>query len=191
MTRIVKKASLIVFAFTLAVMTLSCSKMRSSYSEEAERDSVIVLDDWWNVDYIKNGCEMRAEQGKDGNPYASRCPANLPAEQIVSQFDNDLKIAFASEGTCHGLSLLTFSEDMAKAAVKNPSAPAIGKEKTMAEASHWSLMFDFDGRHENQNGSGWSLVDPSQHVFNGQIRSTLNLATDVCKLVKRVGGNTD
>ena len=177
-----------VFALILAVIaiTLGCSETKSK-SEESKRDPIIVLDDWWNVDYIKNGCQMLAQQGDP----TLLCPANLSAQQIVSQFDNNLKVAFASESSCHGLSLLTFSEDMAKAAVKNPSAPATGKEKVMAEAAHWSLMFDFDGRHENQNGSGWSLVDPSRHTFNGQIRSTQSLAQDVCKIVKGVGGSTD
>ena len=169
----------------LSVITLGCSETKSK--SEPKRDPVIVLDDWWNVDYIKNGCQMLAQQGDP----TLLCPANLSAQQIVSQFDNDLKVAFASESTCHGLSLLSFSDDMARAAVKNPSAPATGKAKVMAEAQHWSLMFDFDGRHENQNGSGWSLVDPSQHVFNGQIRSTQALAQDLCKIVKGVGGTTD
>lgn len=169
----------------LSVITLGCSETKSK--SEPKRDPVIVLDDWWNVDYIKNGCQMLAQQGDP----TLLCPANLSAQQIVSQFDNDLKVAFASESTCHGLSLLSFSDDMARAAVKNPSPPATGKAKVMAEAQHWSLMFDFDGRHENQNGSSWSLVDPSQHAFNGQIRSTQGLAQDVCKIVKGVGGTTD
>jgi hypothetical protein len=151
---------------------------------EPRRDPVIVLDDWWNVDYIKNGCEMFAKEG-------SPCPATLSAERIVGQFDNDLKVAFAAESTCHGLSLLTLSPEMINAAVKNPSAPATGKAKTMAESVHWSLMFDFNGQQENQNGSGWSLVDPSQHVFNGQIKTTQSLAQEVCKIVNGVGGRTD
>lgn len=176
-------------ALTIAVIAaaVGCTETKSTRDEQ-RRDPVIVLDDWWNVDYIKNGCKMYAQQGDP----ASLCPAgNLEAKQIVSQFDNDLKVAFASESSCHGLSLLTFSEDMAKAAVKYPSAPAKGTEKVMAEAEHWSLMFDFDGRHENQNGSGWSLVDPSRHVFKGQIRSTKTLAQDICKIVNGVGGSTD
>ena len=175
-------------ALILAVIAtaLACTE-RKSNSEEPKRDPVIVLDDWWNTDYIKNGCEMFAQQGDP----ASLCPANLTPKQIVSQFDNDLKVAFASESSCHGLSLLTLSEDMVLAAVKNPSAPATGKEKVMAEADDWILMFDFHGRHESQSGSGWSLVGPSGHVFNGQIRSTQSLAQDVCKIVKGIGGSTD
>lgn len=172
-------------AFTAAVMAMSnCSRTKSSNPEGLKRDPVIVLDDWWNVDYIKNGCEMFA---KNGSP----CPTTVSAEDIVSHFDNDLKVAFASETTCHGLSLLTFSQDMAHEAVRNPSAPATGKAKTMAESQHWSLMFDFDGRHERQDGSGWSLVDPSQHVYNGQIKTTQILAQDVCKIVNGLGGRTD
>jgi hypothetical protein len=115
----------------------------------------------------------------------------LSAEHIVGQFDSDLKVAFAAEITCHGLSLLMLSPEMVNAAVKNPSAPATGNAKTMGKSSHWSLMFDFNRQQENQNGSGWSLVDPSQHVFNGQIKTTQSLAQEVCKIVNGVGGRTD
>src|SRR5206468_2216770 len=129
------------FVIALILLTLGCAKSKSD-AEELKRDAVIVLDDWWNVDYIKSSCELAAQQLKGSNPYASPCPANLSAEQIVSQFDKELKLAFASENTCHGLSLLTFSPEMASAAVKSPSAPVVGKEKVMAEGIHWSLMFD-------------------------------------------------
>lgn len=176
----------IAFVLIVIIAALGCTETKST-PDQSKRDPIIVLDDWWNVDYIKNGCQMLAQQ----HDPTLLCPANLEPKQIVRQFDNDLKVAFASESACHGLSLLTFSDDMALAAAKNPSAPATGTQKVMAEAEHWSLMFDFDGRHENQNGSDWSLVDPSRHVFNGQIRSTQSLAQDVCKIVKGVGGTTD
>jgi hypothetical protein len=181
-----KNVKVLSLAFIVALMSAApgCTRTKSSDVEESKRDPVIVLDDWWNVDYIKNGCEMYA---KEGTP----CPVTLSPERIVGQFDNELKVAFASESTCHGLSLLTLSPEMIQAAVKNPSAPATGKAKTMAGAQHWSLMFDFDGHQANQSGRGWSLVDPSQHVYNGEIKTTQTLAQDICKVVSGVGGSTD
>jgi len=182
--RVTVTKATILFGLLVAVATSGCSRTKPSKADAPRIDPVIVLDDWWNVDYVKNGCEMYAKQG-------SPCPATPSAEELVRQFDNDLKIAFASEATCHGLSLLTFTPDMAHAAVKNPSAPATGKAKTMAESQHWSLMFDLDGHHENQKGRGWTLVGPSQQAFNGEIKTTQALALDICKIVNGVGGSTD
>ena len=121
-----KTAVYVVLVITVIAATIGCSEKSKSEDAagiETKRDPVIVLDDWWNVDYIKNGCQLLAQQRDP----TLLCPANL----------------------------------------------------------------DFDGRHENQNGSDWSLVDSSRHVFNGQIRSTQSLAQDVCKIVKGVGGSTD
>ena len=191
--RVVIGALCAVLLFALVIAPSSgCSRTKQnadatrseSKRDPAQIDPVVVLDDWWNVDYVKNGCEMYAKQG-------SPCPATPSAEELVRAFDNSLKVAFASEATCHGLSLLTFTPDMANAAVKNPSAPATGKAKTMAESQHWSLMFDLDGRQENQNGRGWTLVGPSQQAFNGEIKTTQGVAQDVCKIVNGVGGSTD
>src|SRR6266849_8861243 len=71
----------------------------------------IVFDDWWNVDYVKNGCEMAAQNGKP-------CPTRTPQE-VVTEFENELEVAFASESACHGLSLSHFTPEMAAAAAKN------------------------------------------------------------------------
>ena len=92
----------------------------------------IVFDEWWNVDYVKNGCEMASQNGRP-------CPlARTPAD-VVREFEDELEVVFASENECHGLSLVHFTPAMAQAAVKNPNAPATGSMATMAGPS-WSLM---------------------------------------------------
>jgi len=143
----------------------------------------IVFDDWWNVDYVKNGCELGA---RNGYP----CPADRTPEEIVREFENELDIAFASESACHGLSLIRFTPEMAQAAVKNPNAPATGAMAKTAGPS-WSLMFDLDGHSNTQAGQTWTLVDPEQHAFNGRVIAPQQVVQQICKIVKHVGGKTD
>lgn len=148
----------------------------------------IVLDDWWNIDYVKNGCERAAELAKEGNPYAKPCPVG--STDIVKEFEDELEVAFASESACHGLVLLHFTPEMANAAVNNPNAPATG---TMAKTAgdNWSLMLDLDGHSHTQAGQGWTLVGPANRVLNGSISTPQRLAQEVCKIAKGVGGNTE
>jgi hypothetical protein len=143
----------------------------------------IVFDDWWNVDYVKNGCELAAS---NGNP----CPMESTPADVVKEFENELVLAFASESACHGLSLTHFTPEMANAAVKNPNAPATGAAATMAGDS-WSFMLDLDGHSRTQQGGSWTLVDKAQHVLNGHISTPLHTMQQVCKVVKGIGGKVE
>lgn len=139
---------------------------------------VIVFDDWWNVDYVKNGCEYLAQFGKT---------CTRSAKETVNDFENEVDVAFSTENACHGLVLLHFTPEMAQAAAKNPSAPATGKMLAATE-THWSLMLDLDGTIQTQAGQGWSLVDSSNNVLKGEITTPKRLVEQVCKIVKGVGG---
>jgi hypothetical protein len=143
-----------------------------------------VFDDWWNVDYVKNGCELSLQ-----NSHAKPCRASTP-EGIVAEFENEVDVAFASEAVCHGLELVHLTPEMIKTAVKNPAAPATG---TMAKAAtaQWTLMLDLDGHSYKQAGSGWNLANPSNHIFSGRITTPKRLVQQVCKIVKGVGGTAD
>jgi hypothetical protein len=171
----------------VAVLSVGC---RSSKNTDANETVPIVLDNWWTIDFVKNGCEMQANEAQRGNPYARPCQNDVSPEDTVRSFEQELQVSFASEAACHGLSLVQFTPEMANNAAKDPNAPATGATKALAE-KHWTLMFDLQGNTETQEGSDWSLVDPSQHVFNGRITNSQRLALDVCKIVKGVGGKTD
>jgi hypothetical protein len=125
----------------------------------------IVFDDWWNVDYVKNGCELYAKSAK---------PCTRPAEETVRDFENEVDTAFATESACHGLLLLHFTPEMAQAAAKNPAAPATGKMLMAAEA-HWSLILDLDGHSSTQAGQGWTLVNSSNNALTGKITTPKRL----------------
>jgi hypothetical protein len=146
-----------------------------------------VFDDWWNVDYVKDGCKLSAEWVKQGYPGAKLCVTDSTPAEIVKEFEDELIVTFASEGTCHGLSLLHFTPEMAEAAVKNPNAPATeAAAKTMGP--NWSLMLDLTGSSHIQTGRGWTLVDSERHVLNGRITSPQRTVQQICKVVKGVGG---
>jgi hypothetical protein len=149
----------------------------------------IFFDDWWNVDYVKNGCELTAEQG-GSSYYARPCQADRTPVDIVREFENKLEVAFASESSCHGLSLFHFTPEMASAAVKNPNAPATGAAAKMAE-NNWQLMLDLDGRSYTQVGRGWTLVDSERHVLNGRITTPHRMMQQVCRIAKGVGGRIE
>lgn len=149
----------------------------------------IIFDDWWNVDYVKNGCALTAEQG-GSSYYAKPCQPDRTPADIVRDFENRLEVAFASESSCHGLSLLHFTPEMAPAAVKNPTAIATGAAAKMA-GDNWQLMLDLDGRSYTQAGRGWTLVDRANHVLNGRITTPQRVMQQVCKIAKGVGGRIE
>jgi hypothetical protein len=105
---------------------------QSSVSKPAS----IVFDDWWNIDYVKNGCELAVQ-----NHFK---PCATTPEEAVREFENQVDVAFASESVCHGLELVHFTPGMAQGAAKNPAAPAKGIMLTAATAQ-WSLMLDLSG----------------------------------------------
>lgn len=143
----------------------------------------IVFDDWWNVDYVKNGCELAA---RNANP----CPADRMPKDVVREFESELEVAFASEGACHGLSMVHFTPEMANLAAKNPNAPATGAMAKMA-GDNWSLMLDLDGHSQTQVGRGWTLVDSARHALNGRITTPQRVIQQVCKIVGGVGGKAE
>ncbi|HEV2297434.1 MAG TPA: hypothetical protein VGR72_02830 [Candidatus Acidoferrales bacterium] len=143
----------------------------------------IVFDDWWNVDYVKNGCELSARNTKP-------CPTYRTPQDVVKDFENKLEVAFASEAACHGLSMVHFTSDMANTAVKNPNAPATGAMAKTVDAN-WTLMLDLDGHSHTQVGHGWTLVDSKHHVFNGSITSPERVVQKTCRIVKGIGGKPE
>ena len=154
----------------------------------------IVFDDWWNIDYVKNGCEIAASEANHGNAFAKPCPVASTLKEIVKEFEDELEVAFASESVCHGLSLLHLTPEMVNTAVKHPMAPATGTLAKVA-TDHWALMLDLDGHSDGhshtQSGQGWSLVDPANRVLNGRITTPRRVVQQLCKIAKGVGGKSE
>jgi hypothetical protein len=122
--------------------------------------------------------------------HAKPCRTDSTPADIVKEFEDKLEVAFASESSCHGLSLLHFTPEMAAAAVKNPSAPATGAAAKMA-GDMWQLMLDLDGTSYTQAGRGWSLVDSDRHALNGRITTPQRVMQQVCRIAKGMGGKIE
>jgi hypothetical protein len=150
-----------------------------SQSAAVRKPLPIVFDDWWNVDYVKNSCELWKQFGE---------PCTRTPEDTVREFENEVEVAFATERACHGMVLLHLTPEMVQTGLKNPSAPATGK---MLEVSteHWQLILDLDGRSPKQVGREWTLSPPSSGAaLNGRITTPVRLAQQICKIAKGVGG---
>lgn len=166
-------------------LVLGCAVAFANGQEPAKRKFFpIVFDDWWNVDYVKNGCELAAKN-------ATPCPADSTPEDTVKEFENELEVAFASESACHGLVLTHLTPAMVDTAVKNPSAKATGTMATVAKEQWWSLILDLDGHSRNQIGQDWSLVDPTRKALNGHITTPHRTIQQICRIAKGVGGKTE
>jgi hypothetical protein len=119
------------FLLVIAIFSVACTQ-----TPPKEKYLPIVFDDWWNVDYVKNGCELGSQNGMP-------CPSDKAPKDIVREFENELQVMFASENACHELTLVHFTPEMAQAAVKNPNALAtVAMAKTAGPS--WSLMLDLD-----------------------------------------------
>jgi hypothetical protein len=174
----------------VALVVVGAVSFSPGQSAQESKFLPIVFDDWWNIDYVKNGCEMAANAAKRGNPYAKPCPVDKTPAGIVKDFEDALEVAFASESACHGLSLLHFTPEMANATVKNPNAPASGTMARMA-GDNWWLMLDLDGHNHSQAGRGWTLLGPAHHLLSGRITTPQRIVQQICKIAKGVGGKTE
>lgn len=158
--------SLLLFA------TLALSACHSSSS--STHPDVVVLDDWWSIDFVRNGCQLFK------NP---DCRLRT-GEEIVSKTDSDFEIALATESTCSGLSLMHFYGS------GNP------EKRTMEVMTvpHWFLILDI---HSDSSITGWTLCYPEgkDNKPGGQIRGDATtvgkLAETVCKIAKGTGGRVD
>lgn len=74
----------------LFALSIGCTKQRP----------IVLIDDWWNVDYAKNACSSRASSN---NP----CGADPTAE--VKDFEARLETAFAADPSCNGVVLQKLS----------------------------------------------------------------------------------
>ncbi len=150
-----------------------------TFGQAASGPVSIVLDDWWNIDYVKNGCELAAR---------NTTPCSQTPEETVGEFEAELRVAFASERACHGVTLLSFTPEMAQAAVTNPAGRA-SKEAAATLKAKWQLMLDLDGHSHTQVGRGWSISNLSTNaILHGRISTPERLAQRICRIAKGIGG---
>ena len=147
---------------------LSCTK---------KNPKTIVFDDWWNVDYLKNACQLQIQSGHG-------CLRS--ADEIAAEAENAIQVAFSSEPDCHDVRLLHFTAQMANAALKNPSARVTGYMKETANSEYWSLMLDLPG--DNYSAGDWTMVKRAV-VLKGDLSNLATAVRQVCAIAKGTGGS--
>jgi hypothetical protein len=121
----------------------------------------IVVDDWWNVDFAKNGCELRG--GCIGDPVAE-----------VRDFEAQLSTSFATDTSCHSVVLASYI------------GPA-GQSSNAASKADWQLMLDFNVGEASQS---WKMVHRTGDNFytTGQ-GNPKEIAHSICAVVNHTGGS--
>ena len=139
----------------VALFLLGCTKT----------ESIVAVDDWWNVDYAKNGCEMRAHTG---NP----CVGD-PADE-VRDFEAQMATFFATDPSCSGIVLATF-------------IGPVGQSSSAASKAGWQLMLDFTVGEASQQ---WSMVHRTgdNHYTTGQ-GNPREMAHSICAVMNHTGGS--
>jgi hypothetical protein len=130
-----------------------------------KRESIVVVDDWWNVDDAKIGCELRAHSR---NP----CVGDPVAE--VRDFEAQLGTSFATDPSCRGVVLATFNGP-------------VGQSSSAASKAGWQLMLDFVVGEVSQQ---WSMVHRTgdNHYTTGRGNPS-EIAHSVCAVVNHTGGS--
>jgi hypothetical protein len=171
MAEMTMRLSGLVLSFSLlAALALSACHRTSS----STHPDLIVMDDWWSIDFVRNGCQFSR------NP---DCQTST-AQEIVSKTDSDFEVAFATEGTCSGLSLMHFY---------GPGKTDTHTTDVMT-APHWFLILDI---HSDSSITGWTLGYPKgkDGKLGGQVRGDATtvdkLAETVCKIARGTGGRIE
>jgi hypothetical protein len=115
----------------------------------AKRKPILVVDDWWNVDDAKSGCQMR-RTGSD--------PCIDDPVVAVREFEAQLRAVFASDSFCRDIALAQYG------------GPEQVNSRAAAEAdadkADYQLMLDFV---VDQPSQGWSMMHRHQRT-SGQGR---------------------
>jgi hypothetical protein len=124
----------------------------------------IVIDDWYNVDFVKDRCSIPAFA-----VYFPNCADADPTFQVRG-FEDRLRTAFASESKCHGITVVTYGGP------RKAHTPARGRDD-------WSLMIDFAPGQQSQS---WTLVGENPNYMTSDGTAD-QIATRVCTAVAHQG----
>jgi hypothetical protein len=142
----------------LCVFSFGCTK----------KQTAIVVDDWWNVDYAKSGCEPRSNSG-------SQCIGDPVLE--VRDFEAKLDTVFASDPSCQGVVFVSY---------RGPNSPSSPEAARVDSKAEWQLMMDFNMGETSQS---WSMVRRSDwHMATGT-GTPQEIIHTICAVAKQVGGS--
>jgi hypothetical protein len=143
----------------------------------ARHKPVVLIDGWWNRDYIQNACELTE---KNRNMRCIRTPEEMAADERVRFVS-----AFQASPACKDVSIYTGFDD---------SPLKLPKDKNeKADKTDWSLSFNV----ETENGdidyasSEWQIIDNKtlKRFGEGSLADMNQAASQVCTIITGSGGS--
>jgi hypothetical protein len=135
----------------------------SAQTPAADKQTVVV-DEWWNVDYAKEGCKLPLRFAGKPEAESEKICKNVPAVAAVIDFEDRLLTQFAALDSCQHVAVLRMNDAETSRAIKHP---------------YWQLMLDQNG----QNGApDWTIVN-GPTLFKGE-GSPEKVAHDICHILK-------
>ena len=138
---------------------------------------VVLIDGWWNRDYIKNVCELTE---KNRNMSCIRTPEEMAADERVRFVS-----AFQASPACKDVSIYTGFDD---------SPLKLPKDKNEnANKTDWSLSFNvgIENGDIDYASSEWQIIDDKtlKHFGEGSLADMSQAASQVCTIVTGSGGS--
>lgn len=135
----------------------------------SRRHPTVTLDNWWNVDYAKNACELYKRN------FGVFCDGNV----IAAEIRNEFVTSFRANPACTNVVLYT-----------GFTSPEQVKEK--APDVEWTLMLEpsITEGEINWEQSQWSVLYHDERASYGQgnLKDMKKATTLVCDNVNGVGG---
>lgn len=131
-----------------------------------KKETIVVLDHWWNADYVKIGCEMRASTPEP-------CPLNPQLE--LQQFESEMNVFFSSDPVCQGILFSGFG---------GPKS-LTPEQLNRGSDAQWQLMLDYSVGDTLQD---WSIVHRKDSSVMSGKGTPEQIAHAVCGVVKMTGG---
>jgi hypothetical protein len=154
-------------------------------------EPVVVIDDWWNVDYAKNSCVSAMQWDKENSTLVAQvgcdsvtsCPEMTPVVDAcrfdpvgnLNNFETELLAQFASNAHCREVQIATY---------KGPKEPNPSVDTAM-RGPHWFLSFNYIPGARKQS---WTM-NQSEHltaITSGE-GEPKEVAEMVCSIVTQSG----
>ena len=139
---------------------------------QANKEPVVVIDDWWEKDFAKAGCDQQEAFAKEKNPYAKPCLIDPQTE--VQNFNLQLDALFSSNSLCKGIAFIHCGPDQTG-----------NWKKTCANGHQWSLIIDYVVGDVSQS---WGLVGSVLTKGSGE---PIDIVRTVCSVVNKKGGSVE
>lgn len=138
------------------------------YAQKANPSSYVVIDTWWNHDYINTYCDSPAYREQYGLPTDTNfCHSQML--RIIKDFETKIKTDFTIQKECKGLHILNGGKFGLKAF------------KGLKENQKWWLRIYYSLNQEKQS---WELMFLPKRKDYRESGTPKEIAHDICTIIK-------